>query len=131
MRNSCYILCIDFPVWIIQIQLVVFAQQVHVCFPQGIHGSYILPVTLEFPCIQTLVLRKHSRNDILSEVMVAVRIIHICDQHFSQLLPVKDIDTHGSQIALRMLRLFLEFHDTVCFIRVHNTEAACFLHRYR
>ena len=63
--------------------------------------------------------------------MVAVRIIHICDQHFSQLLPVKDIDTHGSQIALRMLRLFLEFHDTVCFIRVHNTEAACFLHRYR
>ena len=49
------------------------------------------------------------RNDILSEIMAGLRILHISDQDSAKELPVKNIDAHGGQIALRMLRLLLKF----------------------
>ena len=52
----------------------------------------------------------------------------IFDQCFTQSVPCEDIDTHGSQIALRICGFFFEFVDLVAFFCIHDTEAACFIH---
>ena len=61
--------------------------------------------------------------------MTGLLVLHVCHQHLPQQLPIEDIDTHGSEIALGMLRLLLKFHDLACLrIGIHDTEAAGFPH---
>ena len=59
-----------------------------------------------------------------------IRILHICKKDLAKQFPVKDIDTHRCKIALRVFRFFFEFNDTSVTVCVHDTETACFLHRY-
>ena len=63
--------------------------------------------------------------------MAGFRILHIRDQRLPQCLPCEDVDAHGCKIALRFLRLLLEFHDLAVIIRIHDTKTAGFLPRYR
>ena len=60
--------------------------------------------------------------------MIRIGILHIRNQELAKLLPVEDIDTHGSQIALGLFRFFLKFVDHAVFIGIHDTEAAGFPH---
>ena len=60
--------------------------------------------------------------------MVGIRILHICQEHLAQKLPVEDIDTHGGKIALRVFRFLFKFYDVSGFICIHDAETACFLH---
>jgi len=62
--------------------------------------------------------------------VVRIRIFHICKEHLTEKLPVKDINTHRSKVALWMFRFFFEFNDASSPVRIHDTEAAGFLHRY-
>ena len=57
-----------------------------------------------------------------------IRIFHISQKHFAEKLPVKDIDTHGRKVALRMFRFLLKLYNVTLFVCIHNTETACFLH---
>ena len=63
--------------------------------------------------------------------MARFRILHIRDQSLPQCLPGEDVDAHGCEIALRFLRLLLEFHDLAALIRIHDAKTAGFLPRYR
>ena len=61
--------------------------------------------------------------------MARICVLHICKKHLAKKLPVEDINTHGSEVALWMLRLLFKFNDMSCLICIHNTKTACFLHR--
>ena len=63
--------------------------------------------------------------------MIRLRILHVTDQQLAQILPVENIDSHGSKIALRVLRLLFKLYDIACLIRIHDPEAARFLDRHR
>ena len=63
--------------------------------------------------------------------MVGIWIHHVGRQHLPEQLPIEDVDAHRSQVAFRLRRLFLKFDDPLFLIRVHDAEAACFLHRHR
>ena len=61
--------------------------------------------------------------------MVGIRIFHISKKHLPKQFPVKDIDSHGCQITLRLRRFLLEFCDFSAFFGIHDTKTACFFHR--
>ena len=117
------------PAVVVQVEFVGFGKKIHIGFPEGLHSTYILPVTLELISDQALAAVQHDRDDILAEIMMGIGIFHICDQYLAQRFPVEDVDTHGSKIALRMLGLFFELDDPVLLIGIHDTETAGFLHR--
>ena len=62
--------------------------------------------------------------------MVGIRILHICEEHLAQLFPVEDVDTHGSEVALRVFRFLFEFNDAPGLICIHDAEAARLFHRH-
>ena len=92
--------------------------------PQRIDRADILPVALELVSIEALALTEHHRNDILAKVMVGIRILDVCEQQLAQSLPAEDVDTHRSEIALRLSRLLLKLIDASVLMRVHDTETA-------
>ena len=53
------------------------------------------------------------------------------NQCVTQHRPAEDIDSHRRQIALRMLRLLLEFTDLSVLIGNDDPESSCFFLRYR
>ena len=84
--------------------------------PQGVDGPHILPVALELVGHQLFAVVQHGGYDVLAEVMAGVRIFHVGRQHLAEQLPVEDVDAHGSQIALGLGRLLLEFHDAALLV---------------
>ena len=61
--------------------------------------------------------------------MIGIRILHICQKEFPEELPVKNINSHGSQVALWLSRFFFKFYNLVCLaICIHDSETACFFH---
>ena len=58
--------------------------------------------------------------------MVGIRILNVRQKQFAKLFPVKNIDTHGSKIALWFFRFFFEVNDTSAFVGIHDTETAGF-----
>ena len=131
LRKRRNILRINLPCTVVQIQTVLLVQKIHVRFPQRIDGSYILPVTLEFIGKQSFSVIQKRRNNILAEIMVGFFVLHICNQHLTEQLPVKNIDAHGCKIALRLCRLLFKLHDTPGFrVRIHDAEAARFFYRH-
>ena len=130
MRQSCNVFSIDLPCRIVQIQFVIRIQQIHIRFPQRIDRTDVFPVTFELVGVESLAFAKEVRNDVLSEIVLGIRILHIGNQHLAKRFPVEDIDTHRRKIALRVFRLLFEINDTACFVCIHDTKTACFLHRY-
>ena len=61
-------------------------------------------------------------DDVVAEVIFRVRVFLILDEVLFQDVPVKYVDSHGSQVGLGVLGLFLEFRDAVILIRYHQTE---------
>ena len=94
--------------------------------PERIDSSHIFPVAFEFVGIQLVAVIQHLRNDILAEIMVGIRILNVRQKQFAKLFPVKNIDTHGSKIALWFFRFFFEVNDTSAFVGIHDTETAGF-----
>ena len=130
LRKRRSVFRVDLPCWIVQIQLISGINEVHICFPERVDGSDIFPVTFEFICGKCFIVVKETWDDILTKVMVGIRILHICKKNLAKKLPVENINTHRSKVALRMLWLFFEFNDAAVAICVHDTETACFFHRY-
>ena len=100
LRKGRCIFRVDLPGGIVQVKLVVAVQKIHICFPEGIDGSYIFPVAFIFVCYQSFSICQKIRDDVFSEIVVGIRIFHICQEHLAQKLPVENIDTHGGKIAL-------------------------------
>lgn len=53
LRKGRCIFRVDLPGGIVQVKLVVAVQKIHICFPEGIDGSYIFPVAFIFVCYQS------------------------------------------------------------------------------
>ena len=67
-------------------------------------------------------------DDVLAEIVLGIRVIHILDQELAQSGPGEDVDAHGSQGAAGMCGLLLEVDDVVVVIGDHDAEAARLLH---
>ena len=80
--------------------------------PKGINGSHIAPIGLLLQsaadtgtaermsdCLSTL---DELWNDVLAEVILAVRIVRFLAQQFIEELGFKDIDAHRGQSARRV-----------------------------
>ena len=65
----------------------------------------------------------------LAEVAVRMHLI-ILQKSLAQSVPGKDVNTHRCKVALGIFRFFLKFVDLVLCLGVHDTETACFFHRY-
>ena len=98
-------------------------QHLHVGLPQAADGADILPVAAEVVGVHTAAVLQQVGNDILAEIVLGVGVSLILGQVLLQDIPVEDVDTHGSQIGLRVLRLLLEFVDAVVLIGDHQAEA--------
>ena len=61
--------------------------------------------------------------------MARICILHICEKHFTKKFPIEDINTHRSEVTLWMFWFLFKFNNMSCFICIHNTKTACFLHR--
>lgn len=89
----------------------------------GCRWCHVLPVALKGVRNHTLLVRQHIGNDVFAEIIGGCFIGFVLGQIFAQLLPGKDIDTHGSKIGFRLLRLLLELGDDVVLVRRHDAEA--------
>ena len=105
-------------------------EHVHVRVPEADDRADVAPVALE-PVRQELFPGgEHLGNDIFAEVLVGVRIRLILGQILAQHLPVKDVDAHAGEVALRPGGLFLELVDKAVGPDVHDAEARGLLHRH-
>ena len=129
LRKSRYVLCVNLPCRIVQVKCIVFVKKIHVCFPEGVDRSDVFPVSLIFVSAELLLVIEKRRDNVFSEIVAGIRVLHIGKKRFAKQFPVEDIDTHGSKIALRVFRLLFKFYDASCFIGVHDTESARFFHR--
>ena len=105
-------------------------QNLHVGLPQAGDGSDILPIAAETVSVHAAVITQQCGNDILAEVVLTVGIVFVLGEVLFQDIPVEDINAHGSQVALGVLRLFLEFADAVILVRNHQTKARGFAPRH-
>ena len=63
--------------------------------------------------------------------MFGIRIFSIRNEDFTDLLVIKNVNTHGSQSASGMSRLLFEINDPSALICNHDTESGCFFQSYR
>ena len=131
MTGHTTVTAVDLPVIIKQVDTaVLWIKDFHIRFPKRRDGSHIFPVSVKMISIHAAMILQQIRNNIISKVIFGVRVLLIFLQIFLQNIPVEDIDTHGSQIGLRILWLLLKFCDTVIFISYHQTKAGCIFPRY-
>ena len=91
--------------------------------------SHILPVAVKFVGIQRIIVVLAVRDHVLAKI--EMRLVRIFHQSFPQSLPVKDIDTHGSQVAARFRRFLLKIDNFLLIVCDHNAKAACLLPGHR
>ena len=100
---------IDLPVFIKQVDAgMLGVQHLHVGLPQAADGADILPVAAEVVGVHTAAVLQQVGNDILAKIVLGVGVSLILGQVLLQDIPVEDVDAHGSQVGLRLLRLLLE-----------------------
>ena len=114
---------IDGPAVIIHADTAVDGQHIHVGIPQGVDGTYVLPIAVETVGHQLLAGGQHVGDDVLAEVVGGVGIGLVVDEVLAQLLPGEHVDAHGGQGALGMLGLLLKLVDLVVLVHVHDAEA--------
>ena len=115
---------VDLPVLIKQVDAgMTGVQDLHVGLPQAGDGADILPVAAEMIGIHTAAVFQQVGDDVLAKVVLGVGIGFVLGEVFLQHIPVEDVDTHGSQVGLRVLRLLLELADLVVLVGDHQSEA--------
>ena len=120
---------VDFPVFFIKIKFRYQINQFHVGFPIRAKSPHILPIAIKFVGKQPAVILETVGNNMLSKVTVA--LVFQFKQRIPKHLPGKDINSHGSQIAPRILWFFLKLCNFLVLICNHDTKPACFLNGYR
>ena len=100
-------------------------QDLHVGLPQAGDRADVLPVAAEVVRIHTAAILQQVGNDVLAKVVLGVGVSLVLAQVFLQDVPVEDVDAHGCQVGLGLLRLFLKGVDAVILIGDHQAEAGC------
>ena len=96
---------------------------------EAVNGADVFPVTIKGISDHLFAGFEHQRQEILTEVAVAVGILRILDHILLDGLPCEYIDAHRGVGALGMLGLFLKFVNRVVGVGIENTETRRFLHR--
>ena len=129
LRRKRFHIGINLPVLLIQIELRHDVNQLHVRFPVRGQCSDILPVAIEFICKKTLSLIMTVRDDVLAEIQSWSILVDL--QSLLEGLPGENINSHGRQIAARMLRLLLEVRNLLFLIGDHNAKTLRLFHGNR
>ena len=69
-------------------------EQIHICLPEAVDGSDILPVALEGISEHSLARVQHCGKNILAEVVAGALLDLILGEILSQLFPAENVDTH-------------------------------------
>ena len=128
---------------VVQVQLRVHADQLHVRLPERIHGSHVAPVTLRLGLnvaervTRDSVLPDQSRQDILGEIVAGGRRVGVLDQPLEKELSIKYVNPHRSQRhvfpsgqGFRFLGLFREPDHLVLFVHREHAKLASSLSRH-
>ena len=103
-------------------------EHVHVGVPEAGDGADVPPVALEAVGPELFAVCEHGGDDVLSEILAGIGILLVGDQVGTELLPVENVNAHGSQITLGVLGLLFELADIPVLTQVHNAEAGGLLH---
>src|SRR5699024_3331939 len=52
LRKRRHILCVDLPARIVKVELIVLAEKIHICLPEGIDRSDIFPISFELISVE-------------------------------------------------------------------------------
>ena len=115
---------VDLPVFIKQVDAGVLGiQNLHVGLPQAGNGADVLPVAAEVVGVHTAAVFQQVGDDVLAKIVLGVGVSLVLGQVLLEDIPVEDVDAHGSQVGLRLLRLLLESVDAVVLVGDHQAEA--------
>ena len=128
MRGHDGAAAVDPPVLIVQVQLRFILDEIHVGLPEALHRADVLPVSLKAVGEHAPAIPQHGGDDVFAEVVLRAFLPVIPHQELPQHRPGKNINSHGSLVALGLPRLFLKFHNAVVRVRVHDAEAVRFFH---
>jgi hypothetical protein len=121
---------VNLPVLIEQVDTAVLRiEHFHVCFPERRDGAYVFPVAIKMISVHSASVTQEIGDDIITEIILRIRIGLVLDQIFAQDIPVENVNSHRCQVGLRVLRLLLEFGDAVVLICNHQTETGSILPR--
>ena len=115
----------------VQIERGLLAQELHVGLVEGGDGADVAPIGLELVGVEALVVRKQLGDDVATEVMRGVGILSVLLQGLDEEVGGEDVDAHGSEVALGLLRLLHELEDAALVVAVHDAEAGSVLPRHR
>ena len=115
---------------VVQTELGVFAEQLHLRGVIARDCADVLPVAGELIGEEVFALSEQRRDDVLAEVLVAFGIGVVGEQRRAQHRPGENVNAHGGEIALRLLRLFGKARDAHVLIDGHDAEAAGLLPRH-
>ena len=131
------------PLMIVDIQLRIEGDELHVRFVKGVDVAHVAPIILRarFDIVERV--GKYAqpldrrRDDIPPEVVIARLVGCIVGQQLLEPIERNDVDAHRgpshvvvAQDGIRVLRFFREFHDPIGFIRGHDPELVRAIERH-
>ena len=130
VRRHARITGVNAPALVVQVDRHGHFEQIHVRFPEGFDRADVLPVAVKRVGVEVLPGLEHRRDDVLAEVVVAVRVGLVQFQILAHLAPGEDVNAHGGLVALGLGGLLLKLGDAVVFVRVEDAEARRFFPRH-
>ena len=136
VRRLSGVTAVYLPLLVLEVEPSVSVENIHIRFPKRGNGSYVLPIAVELIRYHLLIVGKHFRDYVFTEIVFRRLIRFVLDEVFAEFFPGEDIYTHRSLCALGLLGFFLKFVNLALFVEIHNSETRRLLdgyveHRYR
>ena len=107
-----------------------FAEKIHVGFPQRSYRSDVFPVAVKAIGIHFEAVFKHIRDYVFTEVAGRIIVFFIADELLLQYVFFEYVNAHRRERGLGLFRFFFKLENFSVFVRGHYPKAACFFYRY-